>query len=63
MTKCLPNENRLELWLVAFLLSGSRCARLLDVVETEAAVLGVGGGPAALHGVGVDVDDERLRVT
>ena len=46
-----------------FLLSGSRCARLLDVVETEAAVLGVGGGPAALHSVGVDVDDERLRVT
>ena len=40
-----------------------RCARLLDVVEAKASVSGVDGSRhGALHGVGVDVDGERLRV-
>ena len=50
--------------LVSF--SGSSsvgCAGLLDVVEAEAAVVGVGRAAAALHRVGAHVHDEGLRVT
>jgi hypothetical protein len=43
-------------------LSGGGGARLLDVVEAEAAVAGVGRATAALHAVRVHADNERFRV-
>ena len=46
----------------AEILSGRCCgsARLLHIVEAEAAVVGVGRRPAALHPVGVDMNNERF---
>ena len=40
-----------------------RCAGLLDVFETESAVVQLGRRVAALVGVSVHVDRERLHIT
>jgi len=42
-------------------LAGDRVARVLDVVEAEAAVPGVHGRAGALHAVRVHRDREWLR--